>query len=63
MKNHGKILPVWSAFVSTIKNKFYPLAYMQKAMMSWQTLRQLKWKSVQGYTQEFRKRALILEFL
>ena len=33
---------------------------MQEAMMSWQTLRQLKGKSVQGYTQEFRKRALIL---
>ena len=33
---------------------------MQQAMMSWQTLRHLKGKSVQGYTQEFRKRALIL---
>eukprot|EP00253_Pinus_taeda_P023022 PITA_23022 len=29
-------------------------------MMSWQTLRQLKRKTVQSYTQEFRKRALIL---
>eukprot|EP00253_Pinus_taeda_P029217 PITA_29217 len=29
-------------------------------MMSWQTLQQLKGQSVQGYTQEFRKRALIL---
>eukprot|EP00253_Pinus_taeda_P032614 PITA_32614 len=29
-------------------------------MMSWQTLRQLKGKSVQGYTQEFRKRVMIL---
>ena len=28
--------------------------------MSWQTLCQLKGKSVQSYTQEFRKRALIL---
>ena len=33
---------------------------MQQAMMSWQTLRQLKGQSVQGYTQEFRKRELIL---
>eukprot|EP00253_Pinus_taeda_P024389 PITA_24389 len=39
---------------------FYPLAYMQQAMMSWQTLCQLKRQSVQGYTQEFRKGALIL---
>ena len=29
-------------------------------MMSWKNIRQLKGKSVQGYTQEFRKRALIL---
>jgi len=42
MKKHGKILSVWSEFVSTIKKQFYPLAYMQQAMMSWQTLRQLK---------------------
>src|SRR3984885_9075165 len=33
---------------------------MKQAMMSWKTLRQLKGQSVQGYTQEFRKRALIL---
>ena len=33
---------------------------MKKATMRWQTLRQLKGKSVWGYTQEFRKRDLIL---
>ena len=33
---------------------------MQQAMMSWKTLRQLKGKCVQGYTREFRKRALML---
>ena len=35
MKKHGEILSVWSEFVSAIKNKFYPLAYMQQTMMSW----------------------------
>jgi len=60
MKKHGKILSAWSQFVSTIKKQFYPLAYMQQAKMSWKTLRQLKGQSVQGCTQEFRKRALIL---
>jgi len=60
LKKHGKILSVWSEFVSAIKKQFYPLAYMQQAMMSWQTLHQLKGQSIQGYTQEFRKRALIL---
>eukprot|EP00253_Pinus_taeda_P018627 PITA_18627 len=60
MKRHGKTISVWSEFVSAIKNQFYPLAYMQQAMMIWQTFRQLKGQNVQGYTQEFRKRALIL---
>ena len=60
MKKHGKILSVWSEFVSAIKNQFYPLAYMHQAMMRWQTFHQLKGQSVQGYIQEFRKRALIL---
>eukprot|EP00253_Pinus_taeda_P034532 PITA_34532 len=60
MKRHGKTLFVWSEFISAIKKQFYPLAYMQEAMMRWKTLRQLKGKSVQGDTQEFRKRALIL---
>ena len=35
MKKHGNILFVWSEFVSEIKKKLYPLAYMQQAMMSW----------------------------
>eukprot|EP00253_Pinus_taeda_P031900 PITA_31900 len=60
MKKHGKTISVWSDFVSAIKKQFYPLAYMQQAMMSWQTLRQLKGQSAQGYTQEFRKRELML---
>ena len=34
MKKHGKILSVWSEFVSAIKKQFYPLGYMQQAMMS-----------------------------
>ena len=34
MKKHGKILSVWSEFVSEIKKQFYPLTYMQQAMMS-----------------------------
>ena len=33
---------------------------MKQAMMSWQTLCQLKGQSVQIYTLEFRKRALTL---
>ena len=48
LKKHGKILSTWNEFVSAIKKQFYPLAYMQQAMMSWQTLHQLNGKSVQS---------------
>ena len=50
----------WSIFNVVIKRKFYPLAYMQKSIMDWKNFRQLKGKSVQDYTHEFRRRALIL---
>jgi hypothetical protein len=33
---------------------------MQKAIMDWKNFRQAKGKNVQSYTQEFRRRALIL---
>jgi hypothetical protein len=60
MKKHGKVLSSWNDFVVAIRRQFYPLAYMQKAIMDWQNFRQAKGKNVQSYTQEFRKRALIL---
>ena len=60
MTKHGKTISVWSECVAAIKKQFYPLAYMKQAMMIWKTLRQLKAQSVQGYTQEFKKRALML---
>ena len=55
-----KIIPSWYEFTSTLKKQFYPLGYMQQAMMDWQNLRQGKGQSVQEYTQEFGKRALVL---
>ena len=39
LQKHGKIISTWNEFVFAIKKQFYPLAYMQQAMMSWQTLR------------------------
>jgi hypothetical protein len=60
MKKHGKIISSWNGFIVTLKRQFYPLAYMQKAIMDWKIFRQAKGKSVQRYTQEFRRRALIL---
>ena len=59
MKKHGKVLSYWNDFFVTIR-WFYPLAYMQKAIIDCQNFRQAKGKNVQSYTQKFRKRALIL---
>ena len=60
IKKYGNISMSWAGFISAIKMKLYPLAYMQKAIMDWKNFRQLKGKSVQDYTHEFRRRALIL---
>jgi hypothetical protein len=60
MKKHGKILTSWNDFIVAMKRQFYPLAYMQKATMDWQNFRQAKGQNVQIFTQEFRRRALVL---
>ena len=60
IKKHGKITLSWTEFISAIKKQFYPLAHLQKAIMNWQNFRQLKGQNVQDYTQEFRRRALLL---
>jgi hypothetical protein len=60
VQKNGKILSSWSEFTSALKKQFYPLGYTQKAIMEWQNLRQGKGKSVQSFTEEFRKKALAL---
>ena len=60
IKNHARISMSFSSFITTIKRKFNPLDYMEKANMDCNNFRQLKGKSVQDYTHEFRRRALIL---
>jgi hypothetical protein len=60
MKKHGKFSSSWNDFIVALKRQFYPLAYMHKTIMDWKKFRQAKGKSVQIYTQEFRRRALIL---
>ena len=60
IKKHGSIILSWTYFITTIKQQFYPSAHMQKAIMNWQNFRQLKGQNVQEYTQEFRRRALLL---
>ena len=42
IKKHGKIILSWTDFITAIKQNFYPLAHMQKAIMNWKNFRQLK---------------------
>jgi hypothetical protein len=56
----GKILSSWSEFKSSTRKEFYPLGYLHKAMMEWQSLRQSKRQTVQSFTKEFRKKSLAL---
>jgi hypothetical protein len=60
LKKSGKIISSWNDFIVALRRKFYPLAYMQKEIMDWKNFRQAKGQSVQSYTQEFRRRDLIL---
>jgi hypothetical protein len=60
LKKSGKIISSWNDFVTALKKQFYPLAYMQHEMMNWKSLKQAKGQNVQSYTQEFRKKALML---
>jgi hypothetical protein len=56
----GKMISSWYEFIVALKKQFYPLGYMQQAIMDWKNLRENRGKNVQDYTQEFRKRALTL---
>jgi hypothetical protein len=56
----GNILSSWLKFKSTIRKQFYPLVYLHKSMMEWQTLRKSKGQIVQSFIEEFRKKALAL---
>jgi hypothetical protein len=60
MKKHGKVLSSWNDFIVALKRQFYPLTYMQKAIMDWKKFRQAKGKNMQSFTQKFRRRALDL---
>ena len=45
IKKHGKTILSWIDFITAIKQHFYPLAHMQKAIMNWH-FRQLKGPNV-----------------
>jgi hypothetical protein len=61
MQQVGNVFPSWKVFVSSLKNKFYPLGYKEKALIEWQGIKLRKGQIVQEYTEEFHKMALMLD--
>jgi hypothetical protein len=57
----GKIFPSWHDFISALRKQFYPLGYKEKDLIEWKSLKLRKGQSVQEYTDEFRKMALMLD--
>jgi hypothetical protein len=46
----GKVISSWDEFTATLKNQFYPLAYVQMKIIDWKHPRQGKGENVQVYT-------------
>jgi hypothetical protein len=57
----GKIFLSWHDFISTLRKQLYPLEYKEKALIEWQILKLRKGQSVQQYTDEFCKMALMFD--
>jgi hypothetical protein len=56
----GNVFPSWKDFVFALRKQFYPLGYKEKALIECQSLKLRKGQTVQEYTNEFRKMALML---
>jgi hypothetical protein len=54
------VFPSWQEFIFALRKQLYPLGYKEKALIEWQSLKLRKGQSVQEYTDEFRKMALML---
>jgi hypothetical protein len=57
----GNIFPSWHDFISALRKQFYPLGYKEKDLIEWKSLKLRKGQSVQEYTDEFCKMALMLD--
>jgi hypothetical protein len=57
----GNVFPSWQDFIFALRKQFYPLGYKEKALIEWKSLKLRKEQSVQEYTDEFRKMALMLD--
>jgi hypothetical protein len=59
----GNVFPSWKIFVSSLRKKFYPLGYKEKYLIELKVLKLRKGKTMQEYTDGFRKMALMLDIL
>jgi hypothetical protein len=50
----------WEDFKTLIKSQFYPIGYVEDQWIWWHYFRQRQGQSVQEYTTEFRKMAIML---
>ena len=57
----GKNISSWYDFIVALKKQFYPLGYIQQAIMDWKHLKKGKGQSVQEFTYVFKKKALALD--
>ena len=57
----GNVFPSWKSFILALRKQFYPLGYKEKTLIEWQYLKLRKGKTVQEYTDGFRKMALMLD--
>jgi hypothetical protein len=60
MQQVGNVFPSWQSFISSLRKKFYPLGYKEKALIEWKDLKIRKGQVVQEYTDGFCKMALML---
>jgi hypothetical protein len=56
----GNVFPSWQDFVFSLRKHFYPLGYKEKALIEWKSVKLRKGQTMQEYTYEFHKMALIL---
>ena len=50
----------WEDFKTLIKSQFYPIGYVEDQWIWWHYFKKKQGKSVQEYTIEFRKMAIML---
>jgi hypothetical protein len=57
----GNVFPSWKSFIYALRKQLYLLGYKEKALIEWQALKLRKGQTVQEYTYEFCKMALMLD--